>query len=228
MGPIYIQMSCFRTVRAIPPWCPTVLSTNLRTNTNMSAYKQMYTFTEKNMHTCCAHTQSHQGIMTHTNAHKLGNMALLCIQNQELRWSNEDWTVSWNFYLAPWSGQECVEKFLLQMVEKTSGDITITIKQSNKIKPTLKKYVVTACKSGCSHHMQSYPTVRGKKMFCILIGLVGWELDIFSTHSSLASRVLFGVPCFKEDELVTLQLVSHWLLEMKRKNWRLEGFLVAA
>lgn len=71
MGPIYIQMSCFLTFGAIPPRCPTVLSTNILTNTNTAEYKQMHALAEEPAHRR-EHTQGHPAkkhTYTHTPTH---------------------------------------------------------------------------------------------------------------------------------------------------------------
>lgn len=67
MGPIYIQMSCFLTFGAFPPRCPTVLSTNILTNTNTAEYKQMHVLAEEPAHRR-EHTQGRLG-KRHTCTH---------------------------------------------------------------------------------------------------------------------------------------------------------------
>lgn len=79
MGPIYIQMSCFLTFGAIPPRCPTVLSTNILTNTNTAEYKQMRALAEEPAHRR-EHTQGHPAkkhTYTHTPKHTRTHAARL-------------------------------------------------------------------------------------------------------------------------------------------------------
>lgn len=84
MGPIYIQMSCFLTFGAIPPRCPTVLSTNILTNTNTAEYKQMRALAEEPAHRrehtqgrpAKKHTYTHTPTHTHTQPGWVASLSL--------------------------------------------------------------------------------------------------------------------------------------------------------
>lgn len=95
MGPIYIQMSCFLTFRAIPPWCPTVLSTNLLTNTNTSKYKQMHTFRGSHVHMLCTHSGPPRQEHTYHTSHLAGLhcSSALSIGKQWLCWCTPVWAI---------------------------------------------------------------------------------------------------------------------------------------